>query len=250
MKRYIYFSATGTTKRVMDALGSTSESSLDVTLATPLHDELSFGSSDLVYIGFPVYGGRVPAVTLQRLESLCGNGCKVVVVAVYGNRHYDDAIDEIRSFVEAHGCNVVAAIAAVAEHCIVPSIAQGRPDADDIAKLNEIGKEIDRRFIDGELITFDKQSKKSFKPYGGVPLHPRANSKCTKCGLCVTNCPVGAINNDNPRKTDKTKCITCMRCVNICPKHARKLPFLLSLIAGHKLKGLCKERRDIEVFWK
>jgi len=42
---------------------------------------------------------------------------------------------------------------------------------------------------------------------------------CIKCGTCVRNCPVDAI--DIEAKTfDTGKCIGCWGCINRCPKHA------------------------------
>ena len=42
---------------------------------------------------------------------------------------------------------------------------------------------------------------------------------CIKCGACVRNCPVDAI--DIEAKTfDVEKCIGCWACINRCPKHA------------------------------
>lgn len=247
MTRFIYFSATGTTKRTIEALGATKENSTDITLTTPSADELKFAPSDLIYLAFPVYGGRVPAIVLDRLKALNGNGCKAIIVSVYGNRHYDDAPHEMQAFAESHGCEIVASITAVAEHSIVPSIASGRPDSNDISTLQSIQKEIEERWKKGELKPFCKRPQETYKPYGGLPLHPSGSRKCTQCGNCAKNCPTGAIDPSHPRKTDKDRCITCMRCVNVCPQQARKLPLLLSFIAGQKLKKSCKERREIEL---
>ena len=40
----------------------------------------------------PVYGSRVPPVSLERLSALKGSGQKAVAVVVYGNREYDDTL--------------------------------------------------------------------------------------------------------------------------------------------------------------
>lgn len=47
-----------------------------------------------------------------------------------------------------------------------------------------------------------------------------ASSRCTKCNVCVRNCPVKAIIivNDQPFWT--YRCESCMRCMNECPERA------------------------------
>ncbi|OGR40820.1 MAG: hypothetical protein A2X35_09795 [Elusimicrobia bacterium GWA2_61_42] len=47
---------------------------------------------------------------------------------------------------------------------------------------------------------------------------PAINKKCVKCGICIPNCPVGAIGPDYV--IDRKKCIGCGKCVEICPYDA------------------------------
>ncbi len=47
--------------------------------------------------------------------------------------------------------------------------------------------------------------------------------KCTKCGHCVNNCPVGAITMDPYPVIDREKCILCYCCHELCPEGAYKL---------------------------
>ena len=44
----------------------------------------------------PVYAGRVPALTVERLKGIKTSGVKCVIVAVYGNRAYEDALVEMQ----------------------------------------------------------------------------------------------------------------------------------------------------------
>ena len=44
----------------------------------------------------PVYAGRVPALAVERLKDIKTNGVKCVIVAVYGNRAYEDALVEMQ----------------------------------------------------------------------------------------------------------------------------------------------------------
>ena len=53
-------------------------------------------NGELCVIAVPVYGGRVAATALQRLQRLKGNGSSAILVVVYGNRDYEDALLELR----------------------------------------------------------------------------------------------------------------------------------------------------------
>jgi heterodisulfide reductase subunit A len=48
-------------------------------------------------------------------------------------------------------------------------------------------------------------------------------ARCSKCGMCVTNCPYGAITLDPKEKfavVDEVKCRACGLCANTCPSAA------------------------------
>ncbi len=249
MNKYLFFTATNTTWRVMKALGADAGNSLNLTAGTPAEADLGFSEQDFLYIGFPVYGGRVPQTVLHRLESLKGNGCKTAIVAVYGNRHYDDALKEMQAFAEQHGCKVVAAIAAVAEHSIVPSIATGRPDATDTARLQAVKQEIEQRAAAESLEVFPPRPAENYREFNGVPVHPMGTDNCTGCGLCAEECPMQAISHESPKETDGSRCITCMRCVAVCPTGSRQLPEAFLVAMTERLMKLCPERRETEVLW-
>lgn len=44
----------------------------------------------------PVYAGCVPALAVERLKGIKTSGVKCVIVAVYGNRAYEDALVEMQ----------------------------------------------------------------------------------------------------------------------------------------------------------
>ena len=50
----------------------------------------------MVVISMPVYAGRVPALAVERLKGIKTSGVKCVIVAVYGNRAYEDALVEMQ----------------------------------------------------------------------------------------------------------------------------------------------------------
>ncbi|HOG48446.1 MAG TPA: DUF362 domain-containing protein [Anaerolineae bacterium] len=62
---------------------------------------------------------------------------------------------------------------------------------------------------------------------------PHASGRCTGCGVCAENCPVGAISVENRRaRMDLGHCIRCYCCHELCPQHAVELkrPPLVKLI--------------------
>ena len=47
-----------------------------------------------------------------------------------------------------------------------------------------------------------------------------ASNNCTNCGLCVSQCPVSAIQEVNGRPYWTFNCESCMKCMNNCPERA------------------------------
>ena len=105
--RAVYFSPTGTTRKIVTAtakgLSRTLKTDLeeyDFTLPKARTQSLRFTDSDLVVFGTPVYAGRVPNVLLPYLNTMQGNGALAVPIVLFGNRDYDDALIELRDILE------------------------------------------------------------------------------------------------------------------------------------------------------
>lgn len=217
-----HFSPTGGTKKVADAIAvglNTPVVDVDLTkeIAVP-----KLGENDALMAVLPVYAGRVPQISLERLATLKGNGQKAVAVVVYGNREYDDALLETKDALEAYGFRVIAAAAFIAEHSIVRSIAAGRPDAGDEALCRQFAADVMAKADDAAPVQVPGNTPyKALKPSA---FHPEAKENCVKCGACAEQCPVGAIGMDDPSQTNHNLCINCMRCVEACPVGSRALP--------------------------
>ena len=84
-----------------------------------------------------------------------------------------------------------------------------------------------------------------YKKAGGVGMVPKPSKKCTYCGVCVTECPVQAIDKENPKKAEEKACISCMRCISVYPP-LRNHVMLSS--ASLMLKKLFYERKDCQLF--
>ena len=217
-----HFSATGGTKKVADAIiagFSTPVEEMDLTKA---NSTVILGEKDALMAVLPVYAGRVPQISLERLSALKGSGRKAVAVVVYGNREYDDALLETKNALESNGFQVIAAAAFIAEHSIVRSIAAGRPDAEDEKIARQFAADVMAKLENPTPV--DVPGNDPYRELKPSACHPAADENCVKCGACAEQCPVGAIPLENPSQTLGDVCINCMRCVEVCPVSSRALP--------------------------
>lgn len=245
------FSPTGGTRKVSglvsEALGRDA-ATIDLTDSGLDFRAVSMTKDDVAVISVPSYAGRVPAVAVDRLGMVRGNGARAVLVCVYGNRAFEDTLAELEDVAKRAGFRVVAAVAAVAEHSVARQFATGRPDAQDVAQLAGFAQRIRQKILDGDVSEPSIPGNRPYKQAGGHSMVPQATEDCVSCGACAAACPVRAIDKDDPSQVDGEACISCMRCVSVCPQNARKLdPNKLAAVT-QMLSKACVERRECEIF--
>ena len=240
-----YFSPTGTTYQVAQTIAEGFSCPVTEMDLSSSDCKAQLSDNTVLLVAAPVYGGRIPAVALERLSRLQSNGQKAVAVVVYGNREFDDALLELKNILAGNGFQVVAAAAFIAEHSIVRSIAAGRPDERDRAIARKFGADVAAKLE--SLTAVEVPGNDPYRPANPSAFHPKANEACIQCGKCVEQCPVGAIPMANPGETLDNMCINCMRCVKVCPVQARALPepflagatkMLTEKAAGYKVPQL------------
>ena len=246
----IIFSPTGGTRRVSEVLcQKMGKDSIVTDLCVKATDiQLpNIQDDDLAVVAMPVFAGRVPALAVERLRMVKPNGAKCVVVAVFGNRAYDDALLELQDVAAEMGFRVIAAVAAVAEHSIIRKYGKGRPDADDEQTLLQFGADIMSKAVVDDFTMPMVPGNRPYKKAGKVP-QPKGRRGCNRCGVCAKQCPVDAIPLSDPKTVDTTKCISCMKCVSVCPTGARSIGKIMNFLATQGLKKVCATRKENELY--
>ena len=242
----IIFSPTGGTEKVAHIISkqwSESTTKIDLSDSNTDFSGCDINEEDRVLIAMPSFGGRAPAAAIERLKKIAGNGAKCTLVCVYGNRAYEDTLAEMEDATKECGFQVVAAVAAVAQHSIIPQYAANRPDASDEKQLAEFAQQI----TDKTKLTASVPGNRPYKKAGGAGLVPKPSKNCVKCGVCAKNCPVQAIDSVT-LSADTKKCISCMRCVKHCPHNARKVNGAMVSVAAMAIKKACSVRKENELF--
>lgn len=233
----VYFSPTGTTKATLEhisgGIGSGTAKHYDLTLPSGGDGTVITIGDELTIFGIPVYSGRVPPTAVERIRRFKGKATPAVVVAVYGNREFEDALLELKDIVTEAGFIPFAAGAFIGEHSFSNEktpIAPGRPDAVDAKKAGDFGRRVQERLEStdnpAELGVVDVPGNIPYKEIRAKrALSPETIAEvCTTCGTCAAVCPTGAVTVAETVVTEAESCILCSACVKKCPTGARVNP--------------------------
>ncbi len=259
--KLIYFSPTKTTKRVLEGIAQGIQvdrmDHLDLTPLAARTQEFGEMQDEFVIIGAPVYGGRVALEAMRRMQRLKANQTPAVMVVVYGNRAYEDALLEMRNLAVEAGFIPIAGAAFIGEHSrsneTMP-IACGRPDAEDLKKAREFGILIRKKMRAIDL----SNEVPPLRVPGNFPYKERRNrpkvspvtleTLCTLCGTCADVCPTGAITVSHMVMTDPDGCISCCSCIKNCPTQARVFEAPEIKEIAERLNKNCRERKEPEIY--
>ena len=264
----MYFSATGTTEKVVcgiankilessDAIGVIKN--IDFTLPEVRKQPVSFTKEDMLIVGIPVIAGRVPNVLLKYLNSITGNSALAIAVVVYGNRNYDDALVELKDILELDGFKVIAGGTFIGEHSFSKILAQNRPDEKDMVIVNDFALQIYNKIISQDeiqtvFVNGNKPYRDYYKPkdknYNFIDIRkvtPKTNNNCIDCKLCVSVCPTGCIDFEDVSKLNGI-CIKCCACIKKCPTQAKYFDDENYLKHKHELESEFINRCEPELF--
>ncbi|MBK5239955.1 EFR1 family ferrodoxin [Clostridium sp.] len=264
----MYFSATGTTRKVVSGIAKKISENIGMdiaineiafTIPEVRKNPVCFTEEDVVIIGVPVYAGRVPNVLLKYLNSITGNAALAIPVVVYGNRNYDDALIELSDILELNGFKVIAGGAFIGEHSFSKTLARNRPDEKDMDIAGDFANQIYIKITTQDetqavIIKGNKPYRKYYRPVTkeGIPVDirkvtPKTNSNCNDCKLCVSICPMGSIDFEDVSKLNGI-CIKCGACIKKCPTNAKYYDDVDYLRHKHELEVQFSYRREPELF--
>ena len=156
---------------------------------------------------------------------------------------FDDALLELAQLVTPLGFRPLAAAALVAQHTY-GEIAVGRPDQADLEQNVLFAQQVRQKLDQGGTTPPAIPGNFPYREGGAGTFHPKTSDACVHCGLCVRECPVGAIDAEDPSRIDAAHCLSCFRCIKVCPTGAKNMntPAYRTFASAFSLK--LRERKD------
>lgn len=259
--KLIYFSPTQTTRKIIEGIAQgvqlVTVEHVDLTPPDARMRKLTEMHGMLAIIGSPVYAGRLPNDMVSRFRRLKGNDAPAVIVVVYGNRAYEDALLELRDLAVESGFKPVAAGTFIGEHSYstgAAPVAVGRPDSEDLKKAKEFGTmicekirtigaldELPRLKVPGNFPYKEGSALKNISPVTQETI-------CAKCEKCASVCPTAAVTVRDTVVTDRSLCIRCCACVKSCSTGARVMEDPRIRQLSEQLSMNCRIRKEPETF--
>ena len=242
----IFFSPSGTSKKVADRIASNFSQEKETCNLLIFDSEKELESSDVAVVVMPVFAGRIPKTARKRLLKIKGNSAKAIAVVNYGNAHITDSLLELVDILGENDFDVIAAASTVSHHSIFDSVALGRPDSDDLKKIDEfaekcIGKEVS---LKSEI-----PGNRPYTDYKQLPFEISCDETlCSFCYDCIGICPEKAISDDDPVMTNLDLCSRCSACIAICPEDARKFSGAAFEAKKPEFESANSERKEMEFY--
>jgi ferredoxin len=258
----ICFSPTGTTRKVLEGIAKgiavKEVEHINLTLPEGSRKTIPPFSNELVIIGAPVYGGRLPVDAIKRLKQFNAGNTPVVLIVLYGNREFEDALLELKHLTLELGFNPIAAGAFIGEHSFASEdvpIANGRPDSRDIQMAIEFGVKIRDKVAAlpsrGVQTEFDIPGSFPYEASGvrSMAVSPVTREDiCTLCGTCAEVCPTAAISVNGAVATEIELCIRCCACIKNCPESARGIEDSFWKNIANWLTENCSTRKEPQLY--
>jgi ferredoxin len=255
--KLVYFSPTRTGNKTVNEIAKGIGLDADTIDLTPNNSkQMSYKleKDELAIIAVPVYSGRVSQTAIDRLNNIKGDSTASVLVTIYGNRAFEDALLELHNTTKELGFKTIAGAAFIGQHSFDSEetpIATGRPDSEDLRKAHEFGVKIGKIIKEEDEVPIPEiPGNYPYRERGGGSLRSPETDEatCTLCGTCASVCPTGSIEIMDLVETHKEGCIACTACVQNCPTGARHWEHEGILGAAKWLSTEHGDRKEPEIF--
>ncbi len=220
-KIVFYFSGTGNSFSVAKKLFA------DATLVDMFDEQKESFSADIIGFVYPTYCFDVPPFVENYIKNLTFNAKYIFCVTTCGGA-CGNALGTVGKIIKEKG-QLVDYFASI----VLPdnSIIFKSNEVDKISMLENEDKNIQNIATDIENSVKNTAKVKPLNKMvtsaswgllkGGLGInHQRVTYKCTKCGICIKNCPMSNIAEIDNKMMFFDKCAYCFRCIHICPNFA------------------------------
>jgi NAD-dependent dihydropyrimidine dehydrogenase PreA subunit/flavodoxin len=241
----IYYSQSGNTKKIAQAIHAGMRQVTEVCDITPLKaiKAQDLSGYDLIGLGGPVWRRREPANIQAFIESMApSKGKHGFAFSTHGTLP-GEFMKNVLPALTRKGITVIGFNdwygSVFHPYLPKPYFTDGHPDEIDLKEAEDFGREMgehSQRIFRGETQLIPKlpEGKEWEKIYWEPPPLKRDpglikarirtqkqmkinEEKCTRCGLCEENCPTNSIDFSVSPPVIKDDCTLCWFCEQICP---------------------------------
>lgn len=228
-----YFSGTGNTKWVADKFKDIfKDNNIDIDLAgIEKKYPKKINEYDFIIFGTPVHAEMAPKIFSDFINSLPNSERKVncLLYCTLGSKKAG-ALDIIRKILESKGYSIL-----VQDYIQMPNsyfFGFGKkPSEVRIEELRENAESQVERLVE-KFIQGKRSIKYVFSIHLGISKiiggeflkrlpkisnYLTSTADCSKCGICLRNCPKGNITFEEGHAIFHSNCMMCVRCIHICP---------------------------------
>lgn len=258
MKGVLYFfSGTGNTKWVADVFKKCfKKNGIDLELLNIERiEDIKLRQIDFLIVGSPVYAKVEPKIVDDFLNKLPNTlkHLKTIVYVTQGGKS-SSAPSIIAKKLKIKGYNVLIQESIKMINNYYFRLGK-EPNVNDCEKILNNAEYKVKNIVE-DFINKNKFKKQSSlvrmeidKIYGNfftrmipkISKNITATSECTKCGVCLINCPKSNITFEDGKAVFHSKCMLCLRCLYICPINAiRYKGKRINQIQKERVKGVIK----------
>jgi flavodoxin/NAD-dependent dihydropyrimidine dehydrogenase PreA subunit len=240
----VYYTQTGNTKEIAEAIHqgmSQVANQCDITTIKKANPR-DLVAYDLIGLGSPVWMFREPNIVRNFIKGMRGLGGKLCFAFCTHGASPAGYMQSILPALKRKRLTIIGWNdwygSVCIPNCPKPYLTDGHPDEIDLKEAEDFGRDMaerSRRILRGEtyLIPILPRGRGWSQVFGQVPRKAPPElikarrwefkfnaEKCTKCNLCVDNCPTDSIDFSVFPPVWGSNCNRCAYCEQICPAGA------------------------------